>query len=108
MLRAFRWDGTGWRRTVQPGLRLEHASDHVSKKVSTIIGLTASLPLGMKVAAFTFETLPSRVVFGPGTLARVPAELERRGWKHALVLVTAGRRAEGERLLGALEGRGVG
>ncbi len=62
----------------------------------------------MKVAAFTFETLPSRVVFGPGTLARVPAELERRGWKHALVLVTAGRRAEGERLLGALEGRGVG
>jgi maleylacetate reductase len=57
---------------------------------------------------FTFETHPQRVVFGPGTLARVPDELDRMGWKRALVLCTPGRREEGERMLRALDGRGVG
>lgn len=60
------------------------------------------------VAPFTYETLPSRVVFGPGALERVPAELERLGWRRALVLVTPQRRAQGEQLVAALGERAAG
>jgi maleylacetate reductase len=67
-----------------------------------------SAPGARAVAPFTFETLPSRVVFGPGTLARVPDELDRFGWRRALVLVTARGRDDGERLVRALGGRAVG
>ncbi|WP_071000335.1 maleylacetate reductase [Methylobacterium sp. C1] len=37
---------------------------------------------------FDLDLLPSRVLFGPGTLARLPAEIERLGCKRALVLTT--------------------
>jgi maleylacetate reductase len=60
------------------------------------------------IAPFVIETLPSRVTFGPGSLAKVPAELDRLGWRRALILVAPNRRAEGERLAAALEGRVAG
>jgi len=62
----------------------------------------------VKIAPFTFESLPSRVVFGAGALARVPDELDRLGWKRALVLVTPQRRGQGEELAAALGSRAAG
>ena len=45
--------------------------------------------------AFTYQGLPTRVVFGHGTLSGVAAEVERLGIRRALLLSTvepAGRR----------------
>lgn len=46
------------------------------------------------IEPFVHDGLPGRVVFGPGTLARLGPELERLGARRALVLSTPGRRAE--------------
>ena len=62
----------------------------------------------MRIAPFTFESLPSRVVFGAGALARVPLELERLGWRRVMVLVTQRGRADGEELAAALGDRAAG
>ncbi len=43
--------------------------------------------------AFTYIGLPARVVFGAGTVARLPAELDKLGAQRALVLSTPGRAA---------------
>jgi alcohol dehydrogenase class IV len=54
--------------------------------------------------AFTYQAHPSRVIFGAGSLERLPAELERLGATRALVLCTPEQAASGEavvRLLGA-------
>jgi maleylacetate reductase len=45
------------------------------------------------VKAFTYIGLPARVVFGAGTVARLPAELDKLGAQRALVLSTPGRAA---------------
>ena len=50
------------------------------------------------IRAFTFKGLPSRVVFGDGTLGEVGPEIERLGRSRALVLSTAGHAAAAERL----------
>src|SRR5262245_56209499 len=42
---------------------------------------------------FVYESLPSRVVFGAGSLDSLPAELDRLGCKRALLLAT-GRRGQ--------------
>jgi len=42
--------------------------------------------------AFVHEGLPSRVVFGPGALERLPDEVRRLGLRRALVLSTPGQR----------------
>ena len=42
--------------------------------------------------SFVSESLPSRVVFGPGTLQELPEELHRLGAKRALVLCTPQQR----------------
>jgi alcohol dehydrogenase class IV len=44
----------------------------------------------------TYQTLPSRVLFGPGRIAALPAEVERLGARRALVLSTPGKRALAE------------
>jgi maleylacetate reductase len=41
--------------------------------------------------AFTYVAMPSRVVFGAGAVAQLPAELERLELRRALVLSTPGR-----------------
>jgi maleylacetate reductase len=58
--------------------------------------------------AFTYVSLPSRVVFGAGTIAKLPAEVERLGAKRALVLSTPGRAAEAKRLTASLGERFAG
>jgi maleylacetate reductase len=45
---------------------------------------------------FTYRTLPNRVLFGPGRIAALPAEVERLGARRALVLSTPGKRALAE------------
>jgi len=47
---------------------------------------------------FQYEALPARVVFGAGTLARLPEETARLKLRRALILSTAGQRAHAERV----------
>ena len=56
----------------------------------------------IKIEPFTFAGLPSRVIFGSGTLAQVGAEIARLGRKRALVLSTPNQRAEAEALASRL------
>jgi maleylacetate reductase len=46
---------------------------------------------------FTYNGLPSRVVFGFGTLSQLPAEVERLGLKRALVLATPHQAADAQK-----------
>src|SRR4051812_35103102 len=45
----------------------------------------------MNMESFVYEALPTRVVFGSGTIARIREEVERLGARRALVLSTPGR-----------------
>ncbi len=54
------------------------------------------------VQSFIHSALPSRVLFGLGTLARLPDELGRLGVRRALVVCSAQRRAEGEAVVSRL------
>jgi len=57
---------------------------------------------------FQYDALPGRVVFGAGTLARLPAELDRLGAKRALLLSTPGRAEAARRVADILGTRAVG
>jgi maleylacetate reductase len=50
----------------------------------------------VEVQSFTYNALPSRVVFGVNALDRLTEEIERMGGRRALILCSARRRAEGE------------
>jgi alcohol dehydrogenase class IV len=59
------------------------------------------------VGLFTYEALPQRVLFGPGRIAEVAAEVRRLGGRRALVLSTKEQREEAQSvadLLGDLAG----
>ncbi len=58
--------------------------------------------------AFTYVSLPSRVVFGAGMVSRLPAEVEKLGGTRALVLSTPGRAAEAKRHTASLGERFAG
>ena len=60
------------------------------------------------IPAFAFKGLPSRVVFGDGTLGEVGPEIERLGRSRALVLSTAGHAAAAEGLAADLGARAAG
>ena len=49
------------------------------------------MPRPMK--PFTYVAQSPRVIFGAGSLARLPEELDRLGMRRALVLSTPGHRA---------------
>ncbi|WP_369137033.1 maleylacetate reductase [Modestobacter versicolor] len=49
-----------------------------------------------------------RVVFGPGAVDQLPAEVGRLGWSRVLVLSTPGQRRLGERVAGLLGDRAAG
>jgi maleylacetate reductase len=55
-----------------------------------VIAVSAALQSGEKVmqTSFVYQGLPSRVVFGRGTAATLPAEAERLGLRRLLVLST--------------------
>jgi len=62
--------------------------------------------------SFSYDTHEVRVVFGAGSLARLPAELDRRGFGKVMLLMTPGRAAQraglesllGDRLTGVYAG----
>ncbi|PZP98745.1 MAG: maleylacetate reductase [Variovorax paradoxus] len=57
---------------------------------------------------FTYESRAQRVVFGAGTLAQAPEELDRLGARKALVLCTAPQRAQAEAVAALLGPRAAG
>ncbi|MDH3319889.1 MAG: maleylacetate reductase [Betaproteobacteria bacterium] len=57
---------------------------------------------------FTYISQPSRVVFGAGSVARLPQEVEKLGAKRALVLSTPGRSADVQRIAATLGDRFAG
>lgn len=57
----------------------------------------------MKPLTFRYEALPARVVFGAGTLGRLPDEISRLQLRRVLILSTVGQRAYADHV-GALLG----
>ena len=57
---------------------------------------------------FVYDPLPGRVLFGAGTLAQLPAELDRLGAKRALLLSTPGRAESVRRVAHILGVRAAG
>jgi maleylacetate reductase len=53
-------------------------------------------------ASFSYDILPSRVVFGVGCLDKLPEEIERLGARRALVLSTPEQRKEGQQIVDRL------
>ncbi|MCE0765541.1 maleylacetate reductase [Pseudonocardia kujensis] len=60
------------------------------------------------MSAVTYEALPMRVVFGPGSLGRLGEETERLGLRRLLVLSTPGQRVLAERVAAVLGDHAVG
>jgi alcohol dehydrogenase class IV len=60
------------------------------------------------LSPFTYVSLPTRVVFGEGTVARLAAEVDALGAKRALVVSTPGRSAEARGLTQSLGNRFAG
>lgn len=54
---------------------------------------------------FTYTGQPGRVVFGSGTLARLPAEVERLGLGRVLVVATPEQQADAERIAARIGAR---
>jgi len=57
---------------------------------------------------FTYQSLPSRVVFGPGALALLPREMDALQSQRALVLCTPEQRASAEKVAALLGARAAG
>jgi len=62
----------------------------------------------VSIPSFVYQAAPARVIFGAGTLARLPEETERLGARRALVLSTPGQRALAERAATLLGDRAAG
>lgn len=58
--------------------------------------------------AFVYQSQPSRVIFGAGTLAQLPREMDALGASRALVLCTPEQRASAERVADLLGTRAAG
>jgi maleylacetate reductase len=58
--------------------------------------------------SFTFQILPSRVIFGAGSLEKLPEEIQRLGASRALVLSTPEQRQSGEEVVERLGARAAG
>jgi maleylacetate reductase len=70
------------------------------------LGQTASNQATMP--SFTFQILPSRVIFGAGSLERLPEEIQRLGASKALVLSTPEQRQSGIEMVERLGARAAG
>lgn len=60
------------------------------------------------ISSFSYDINPGRILFGPGTLDTVAAEIERLGAKRALILSTPFQRADAQKLAGRLGALAVG
>ena len=50
-----------------------------------------------EIESFIYESVPARVVFGAGSVAKLADEVRHFGFKRALVLTTKGQVALGEK-----------
>ncbi len=57
---------------------------------------------------FVYQSQPSRVVFGEGSLAKAPEEIDRLGASRVLVIATPGRKKLAEELAARLGSKSVG
>ncbi len=57
---------------------------------------------------FEFSALPWQIIFGPGALQRLPAELDKRGFAHALVLSTPEQRHHAQAVADLIGPRSAG
>lgn len=57
---------------------------------------------------FVYSSYPSRVIFGSGTLTRLPEEIERLGLKRVIVLATPQQREDAEGTARAIGARAAG
>lgn len=62
----------------------------------------------MSTKSFTYQALPMRVVFGPGSVNSLPDEIEHLGFERALVLCSPEQQDTGEAIAAALGGRSAG
>lgn len=62
----------------------------------------------MAIANFTYTGLPSRVIFGKGSLQQLEAEIDHLGSRRALVLSTPEQRSQAERIADMLGSRAAG
>jgi maleylacetate reductase len=60
------------------------------------------------IRPFTYQALPMRVVFGPGCLAELPAEVARLGLERVLVLTSPEQETTGEQVATALGEKAAG
>lgn len=58
------------------------------------------------LSEFEYNANPGRVIFGRGTIAKLPAELERQSLSRPLLLTTPEQTSQGEDLKAVLEGAG--
>jgi maleylacetate reductase len=58
--------------------------------------------------AFVYQSQPGRVVFGRGSLAKVPEEIDRLGRSRVLVIATPGRKKLAEEIAARLGSKSVG
>ncbi|MGO6740762.1 iron-containing alcohol dehydrogenase, partial [Rhizobium ruizarguesonis] len=58
--------------------------------------------------SFVYNGQPARVIFGSGTLAQLPAEVDRLGLKRVLILATPPQAEDAENLSALLGARSVG
>jgi maleylacetate reductase len=70
--------------------------------------MSAEVRLPGEIPPFVYQALPSRVVFGAGSLTRVGEEIERLGCSRALVLTTPEQRDLGLRVAALLGPRAAG
>src|SRR5689334_22541387 len=68
---------------------------------------SSSLKTGTGIGSFVFDQPARRVIFGPGSIERLPEEVKRLGTK-ALVLSTPEQRADAERVAQQLGAMAVG
>jgi alcohol dehydrogenase class IV len=57
---------------------------------------------------FEYKALPWNIVFGAGALARLPEELDKLGFSHALVLATPNQSEQGQKVVNLLGHRAAG
>jgi len=57
---------------------------------------------------FVYKANPARVVFGSGTISKLPGEIDHFAIKRALIIATPQQKGQAEEIAGMLSGRSVG
>ena len=87
--------GEGW-KVFNPGARVEVSAGSPGKPGYTVM------------IHFQYRALPWHIIFGVGTLGRLPGELHRLGCSRALVLSTPHQSGDGQKIIELLDDKSVG